>query len=92
MSEHTLGDGPIEASYRELMLGIADAIDDLLNPDRVQNKDLPRASGFVLMVFPFDNHQGRCNYISTARREDVVVMLREQLARFQGSPDQSGQS
>lgn len=31
-----------------------------------------------------------CNYISNAVRDDVVVLLKEQLARFEGSPDVTG--
>jgi hypothetical protein len=34
----------------------------------------------------------RCNYISNGRREDVVVLLKEQLARFEGSPDVTGRA
>lgn len=36
---------------------------------------------------------GRCNYISNgADRRDIVSLLREQAARFEGSPDITGRS
>jgi hypothetical protein len=81
-----LGDAPIEDEFHAVMNKIARALDDLLN----EPEDLARGErriGFILMVFPFDEHQGRCNYISTAAREDVVVLLREQLRRFEGQAE-----
>jgi hypothetical protein len=42
------------------------------------------------MVFPFADFDGRANYISNAKREDIVVLLKEQLARFQGQPEMKG--
>jgi hypothetical protein len=76
-----LGDQPIEARLRRTMNALAKGIDEILNgegmpKDRKQN-------GFVLMIFPFDGFEGRCNYISNAERDDVIVLLREQLARFE---------
>jgi len=83
-SEHRIGSGPIEDEYRQAMNRIASLIDQAFNPAPGR-----RRTGFVLMVFPFDNASsgGRCNYISNANRDDVVTMLTEQLAYFQGMPD-----
>jgi hypothetical protein len=82
--KQTLGDAPIEQQYREQMNSMAQYIDRYFNgPDR------KKTTGFVLMTFAFGG-EGRCNYISNARREDVVVALKEQLARFEGSPDVTG--
>lgn len=80
----TLGDGPIDPEYYGLMQDVAHALDYAFN-----GAQRPRSTGFVLLVFPFGD-DGRCNYISNARREDVVVMLKEQLAKLQGSPDATG--
>jgi hypothetical protein len=47
------------------------------------------------MVFPFSadaDGAHRCNYISNASREDVVVLLKEQLARFEGQPEIEGRA
>jgi hypothetical protein len=81
-----LGDAPIEQKYRETIKGLAGFIDGFFNGPA---KGRPRKTGFVLLTFEFGN-TGRCNYISNARREDVVTLLREQLRRFEGSPDVTG--
>lgn len=81
-----LGDGPIEPKYKDLLNGLAAGIDKILNGPH----PMPRETGFVLLVFPFDGHEGRCNYISNAKRDDIVVLLREQLRRFEGAPDVKG--
>jgi hypothetical protein len=43
-------------------------------------------------VFPFDETggSGRCNYVSNANRDDVVMMLKEQIRRFEGQPESTG--
>lgn len=80
-----LGDAPIESKYRELMRSLAQYLDRFFNgPD-----DMPRKTGFILLAFDFGD-TGRCNYISNANRADVVVLLKEQLARFEGTPDVVG--
>ena len=76
-AEATLGDGPIEDAYRESMRGIGRALDEVLNPEG------ERLAGFVLIVAPIGNAEGRCNYISNIGREDVMTLLREQLVRFE---------
>lgn len=81
MSER-LGDGPIEPRYRELMNNLARGVDAILN-----GKERPKQTGFIMLVFPFDGHEGRCNYISNADRKDVVLLLKEQLRRFEGQPE-----
>lgn len=80
-----IGDGPIDPALRDMMNAIARAIDDVLN-----GKGKEKEYGFILMVFPFREHGGLCNYISNAKREDVVVLLREQLARFEGRVTKAG--
>lgn len=77
----TLGDQPIEPRYITQMNRVARWIDAAFNG---KLKKSERRIGFVLLVFPLNDHGGRCNYISNGRRDDVVVLLREQLARFEG--------
>jgi hypothetical protein len=77
---------PIEQKYRATMKALAGFIDGFFNGPA---KGRPRKTGFVLLTFDFGDSR-RCNYISNARREDVVVLLREQLRRFEGSPDAEG--
>lgn len=92
MSEHKirerLGDAAIEIQYRKQMQKLAKAIDILFNGP-IEGPD--RKTGFVLLVFPFNDHEGRCNYISNgADRKDVVTLMKEQIKRFEGQPDIEG--
>jgi len=82
-----LGDAPIEDKYREQMQRLAQTLDEILNPDQT-NKE----TGFCLMMFDFGDGPGRCNYISNANRAEVVTLLKEQLARFEGQPKMSGRA
>ena len=89
MTQHTLGDGPIEPRYIDQMNAIAAALDQTFNGAARGND---RASGFVLMVFPFGEAEAaRCNYISNgADRRDIVVLMKEMIARFEGQPELRG--
>ena len=83
-----LGDAPIEPKYIEQMNNVARALDEFFNAG-LKGKDRP--TGFVLMVFPFGDHSGRCNYISNgANRKDVVNLMKEMIARFEGQPELKG--
>jgi predicted type IV restriction endonuclease len=84
-----IGDRPIEPKLIEMMNALARGLDEILNGGA---KGEARKNGFILMVFPFDSHEGRCNYVSNANRDDIVVLLREQLRRFEGAPDAMGQA
>lgn len=83
-SHDPLADGPIEEGYREVMNMIAQAVDKGLNPFEGKRK-----IGFVLLTFQF-GIEGSLNYISNAERTDIVVMMKEILARFEGFPETSG--
>ena len=84
-----LGDQPIEAQYRRMMNTVASVLDEGFNGTAKGND---RKVGFVLMVFPFGEHaSGRCNYISNgADRQDVVSLMKEMIARFEGQPETRG--
>lgn len=80
MNSNQLGSGPIQQEYRAQMNAIAKVINEVLNGDA---KGPARQTGFVLLVFPFGENDGRCNYISNgADRRDIVKLLREQANRF----------
>jgi hypothetical protein len=80
MSEQ-LGDGPIEPQYVQTMQHVAHAL-DVAFTGNTHVRD--RTTGFVLLVFPFGEQDGRCNYISNgADRADVLMLLREQAKRFE---------
>lgn len=83
-----LGDQPIEEEYRRKMNAVvAKTLDEFFNGDK-HGQD--RTVGFVLMVFRFGD-EGRCNYISNgADRRDVVTLMKEMIARFEGQPEMKG--
>lgn len=73
---------PIQEQYRRMMSDLARHIDVIFNGDK---KGLERKTGFALVVFPFgDAPKGRVNYISNANREDMIVALKEFIARNEG--------
>jgi hypothetical protein len=79
-----LGDGPIDPALHASMNKIGRVMGNVF-------KNLGHGQwGFCLMVFPFTNFDGRCNYISNAKREDVLILLKEQVRRFEGAPDVEG--
>jgi hypothetical protein len=80
MSGDRIGSGPIDPTMHDLMNALAHALDVILNEDR-------REIGWVLMAFPFGEAAGRCNYISNAKREDIITLLTEQRAYFKGMPE-----
>jgi hypothetical protein len=85
---HQLGDAPIEPEYIRLMNTLMGALDEAFNGDKRGDK---RDVGLVLLVFPFGEKEGRCNYISNgANREDIVVLFKEQIKRFEGQPHITG--
>ena len=69
---------------------IAGALDAVFNDGA---KGAARQTGFVLLVYPFGQVEGHCHYISNgAAREDIVVLMREMIARFEGQPEMSGRA
>lgn len=83
-----LGDAPIEARHIEQMNALARSLDREFNGE-ARGQDRP--FGFVLLVFPFRDHSGRCNFISNgANRKDLVVLFKEMISRFEGMPETSG--
>lgn len=76
-----IGDAPIESMQEQVMRMLAALIDNMLNDTNADSPD--REWGFLLMVFPFGATPGRCNYVSTAERDDVVALMKEQLKYFE---------
>jgi len=88
VSEHQLGDAPLEERYRVQMNAIAETLDEVFNPgQKAPNKTI----GFVVLTFEYGSHDGRCNFISNgADRQDIVTLFREMIARFEGQPEMKG--
>ena len=84
-----LGDAPIQQEYHDMMNAMARALDESFNGEA---RGAERGTGFVLLVFPFgDAASARCNFISNgANRKDVVTLMREMIARFEGQPEMKG--
>jgi hypothetical protein len=81
-----MSNDPIAKRYRRAMNSIATAIDETFNGTK-----LPKKVVFVMLIAEFGNiTDGRVNYISNGDRRDIVVMLKEILARFEGQPEQQG--
>lgn len=78
---------PIQEQYRVAMNALARDIDVTLNgplpaPGLPQGR---RKNCFVLLTAETGKVEGgRVNYISNGERDDMVAMLRELLARFEG--------
>jgi hypothetical protein len=88
--QYQLGDAPIEDKYHAQMQAIAATLDEFLNGE---TKGAARKVGFVLMVFEYGNIDGRCNYISNgADRADIVNLMKEMIARFEGQPELKGEA
>ena len=79
-------DEKISERYRREMNDLAQALDKSFNGDR---KGHDRNVCFTLLVTDF-NKSGRVNYISNGERTDIVTMMKELIARFEGQPEQSG--
>lgn len=88
--EQRIGDAPVDDEYHAKMVATVQALDELFN-GKVGGPG--RRVGFVLMVFPFDGFEGRCNYMSNgADRRDIVTLMKEMIARFEGQPETSGRA
>lgn len=74
------------ADTTQLLQSIAGGLDSILNGEQRSKKN-----GFVLLVFPFDGpDNARTNYVSNAKREDIVIALKEIVSRFEGQPETRG--
>jgi len=83
--DQSLGDAPNEERYRNKLIGAMQGLDLIFNGAA---KGADRAVGLVLLLFPFGERDGRCNYISNgADRRDIAVLFREQARRFEGAAD-----
>lgn len=66
-----------------LMQHLGEDIDSALNPH-----DGDRTNGFILITHPFDTSGEHCVHISNMNRDDAILVLKELLARWEGSPGQ----
>ncbi|WPE19935.1 hypothetical protein [Shinella zoogloeoides] len=72
----------------ELMRALAKTLDGILNPPGGR-----KTIGFALFTFPIDGPEGaRTNYASNCQRADMVIALKEVVARFEGQPHLPGRA
>lgn len=64
-------EGIKDENTREKMQALASVI----------NEWLPDKWGFFVLVFPFEGFDGRANYASNAKREDILRLMKEFLIR-----------
>jgi hypothetical protein len=90
--EHRLGDAPIESDQMHAqMAAIMRMMDEFLNGPK--GPDYVKRIGVVIMMFPFEGFDGRCNYMSNgADRRDIVTLMKEMIARFEGQPETRGRA
>lgn len=85
-----LGDGPIDEVHAAQMNAIMSALDEAFN-GKAKGKN--KKVGIVLWVFPYGLEEGRANYISNgADRRDMITLMKEQIARFEGQPEIKGEA
>jgi hypothetical protein len=77
---HPLGDAPVEKQFFAQLQGAMEAMDEFFNKGK---KGAEREVGIIMLVFPYGEKAGRCNYVSNgANRDDVVKLFEEQIKRF----------
>lgn len=84
-------DTEIQKEYHAMMNDMAHALDSFFNGINA-GKEGERETGFVLLVFPFGElapgGEKRTNYISNgASRQDIVVLMKELITRFEGQAE-----
>jgi hypothetical protein len=82
-----MSNNKISDRYLQQMNDLATFLDAMFNG---KGKNKSRKVAFVLLMTEFDNMEGRVNYISNGQRKDIVTMLKEVTARFEGQPEQKG--
>lgn len=72
---------PISPEFYDSMNNLAGGLDSILNPDG------KKCVGFALLTYKFGEEirgTGRVNYIGNGARADVLIALKELVARWEG--------
>lgn len=62
----------------KIMDMLAEDIDNELN-----NSPCEPVNGFVLMVFPLNTKDGKCNFISNVQREMILQLMKKQISDYE---------
>jgi hypothetical protein len=71
MSNEAKPEGGRDAYTRDRLQKIARMIDE----------ELPQGWGFFLMAYPFNDAEGRMNYVSNGNRDDIKRLMQEFLSK-----------
>jgi hypothetical protein len=74
----------------DVMQAMASALDEALNG---KAKGADKKVGFALLTYNFGEHlqgTGRVNYVGNGERDDVLVALKELVARWEGRYAEGG--
>ncbi len=67
---------PKDSNTRDQMQKIARLVED----------EIPDGWGFFVMVYPHEDNPGRMNYASKSRRDDVIKLMEEFIAKSKANP------
>jgi hypothetical protein len=85
-----MSDDKISPEFQRSMNDMAEFLDSVFNGSAT-GKD--KKNAFVLLLMPFDGPPGqRVNYIANAGRKEVITMMKEVIARFEGQPEIKGKA
>jgi hypothetical protein len=73
MDRHDPRHGPMDEAIRDVSNNIG----------RLIGGSLPKGWGFALLVFPLEDGDGRMNYISNAKRDDMLVAFKELVGKME---------
>jgi hypothetical protein len=87
-------DDKVEDKFAAQMRVIAEVVDEFVNKGAKGND---RKVCFVLLITEFAelnsaDAQGRVSYMSNGARSDVITMMKEAIARFEGQPEMKGRA
>jgi hypothetical protein len=73
MDRHDPRHGPMDEAIHDVSNNIG----------RLIGGSLPKGWGFALLVFPLGDGDGRMNYISNAKRDDMLVAFKELVGKME---------
>jgi hypothetical protein len=79
--EFQYGDAPAEDRFKQTMIAIMKTVDEFMNGENCPPSE--RKVAIAMLMFPFGEDSGRCNYMSNGiDRRDMEKLLFEQAKRF----------
>lgn len=80
MIDHDLDElDTLPPRLRDPMIKAAETLNRALN---LPFATAEATTGFIIMVFPFDEAEGRCHLLTNARREEIAGLLFDQAEEY----------